>query len=385
MLHKSIFDLIDCIIQCNGINNKSKLIQLVTERFNLTKDRCVYYSEHYSIRFSYSSGKSFSNTVISLSNLQKFDNKPFIVCLVTAKENILYLVNSTFVNKVSHSSQTLTVNNIKGSINGSDIIKVFNDIPNTYTNFEKLFNIHKAVGFDTNLIRLVENTNNISPCGNKFKIIDDNLIYLINSPIRTLDFINSSEYSEVKLELDEKVNQFKNEILIASFIENVNLRGRIIEYLIAGEDNSLRSILIEALHSNISLPSFKTKNNLGDYNKVFEQYKVSTDIKTKIMVLQSNPKAYNIDKVLEFLCMPQSVFLFYFIGIDPNVIVNTILVSLFQKELLQSTIVLKHWAGRNSRGVTQFDGEIIRKLLYTPNNDINFNQSKQFLDYLISL
>jgi len=62
------------------------------------------------------------------------------------------------------------------------------------------------------------------------------------------------------------------------------------------------------------------------------------------MILQSNPKAYNIDKLLDFLSSDDSVFLFYFIGIEPSRIVNQSLVSIFQKDLLNSTIIQSHWA-----------------------------------------
>jgi len=45
----------------------------------------------------------------------------------------------------------------------------FENISNTPENIEKLFNIHLGVGFEGNLIRLVEATNNISPSGKKFE------------------------------------------------------------------------------------------------------------------------------------------------------------------------------------------------------------------------
>ena len=145
--------------------------------------------------------------------------------------------------------------------------------------------------------------------------------------------------------------------------------------------------MVQALHnSNRIIPSFQTQNNLGDYTKIFNKFNTATDVKTKIMVLNSNPKAYNIDKVLEFLAKDKSVFMFYFIGLEPNKIVNQILVSMFQTDLLKSTILLKHWSGRNSRGVTQFQGEIIHKLILSPmNNKIDGAESINFLDKLIEL
>jgi len=385
-MHKDVFTLINFIRGLDGIGNKSTLITKVQNKFHLTKDRSVYYSEHYAIRFSYSSSTSFSNTVISLSNLQKYDDTPFLVCLVTPNKNILYLANTTFLHKISHSSQQLRVDNIRGSINGSDIAKEFNGVNNAPENFSKLFSIHAELGFSKNLPRLVEATTNISPSGSKF-IISTNAKELIETaPERAIKFLASSEYHQLKAELDEKVNQYKTEILIAGFIENVNIRGRIIEYLIAGQDEKLRTNLIEALHShNKVIPSFRTKNDLADYTRIFENYKTATDVKTKIMVLHSNPKAYNIDKLLEFLSEDKSVFMFYFVGIEPDKIVNQILISMFQQDLLGSTILLKHWSGRNSRGVTQFEGITLNKLITSPNNEVDVEESRTFLKTIMGL
>jgi hypothetical protein len=103
------------------------------------------------------------------------------------------------------------------------------------------------------------------------------------------------------------------------------------------------------------------------------------------MILSSNPKGYNIDKLLEFLSKDQSVFMFYFIGLEPNKIVSQILISMFQNDLLKSTILLNHWSGRNSRGVTQFEGSTIHQLIISPNNKIDKQESKNFLETLIKL
>ena len=165
MMNKEIYAFIVFIKSKDGVGNKATLISQTQRKFNLTKDRSIYYSKHFAVRFSYSTSKSFSNTVISLSNLQKYDDKPFLVCLVTPNENILYLANTTFLQKVSHSSQELRTDNIRGSINGSDIVKQFDGLSNSPENFEKLFSIHAELGFDGNLIRLVEAPTTISPSG----------------------------------------------------------------------------------------------------------------------------------------------------------------------------------------------------------------------------
>jgi len=103
------------------------------------------------------------------------------------------------------------------------------------------------------------------------------------------------------------------------------------------------------------------------------------------MILNSNPKAYNIDKMLEFLGTDRSVFLFYFVGVDLGKTVKTVLVSMFQRDLLRSTILLRHWSGRNSRGVTQFEGKAIDELIALPNSSINKGESVKFLKRVMEL
>jgi hypothetical protein len=385
-------DKLDKLIQLvslnHGIGNKARLAEIISGEFNLVADRKVYYCDDFAIRYSSASSSSFSNTVLSLSNLRKVDDIPFIVCLVTPSRNYMFLANTTLLKKISHTSQLLRVDNIRGSFNGSDILRSLAGIQNEPANFRRLFDIHREVGFDGNLPRLVEATNNISPKGAKYEATDGPRRTILESPQRAQDFIESNDSALLKKELDDRVSEFKNEILVASMIDNVNIRGRIIEYLIAGEDEELRNELILALKSASgckAIPEFKTDNSLGDYSRVFERYVTETDVKTKIMILSSNPKAYNLDKILQFLSIKHSVFLFYFIGIDLSGVVSTVLVSMFQKELLQSTILLKHWSGRNSRGVSQFEGKTIESLILNPNNEIDINASRVFLENVISL
>ncbi len=378
--------LVEFIREHDGINDKRRLCQLVSEKFALTKDRSVFYCDDFAIRFSSANGSSFSNTVLSLSNLKKVDVKPFIVCLVTPTANHFFLANTTFLKKISHSSQELRVNNIKGSFNGSDIVREFNGIPNSAENLQRLFAVHASIGFEENLPRLVEATNNISPTGKKYVVTEKAKISILAAPQRALHFIASKESQKLKRELDKKVEKFRNEILLAALIESPKVRGSIIEYLIAGEDEKLRQELVAALKAgDRGIPQFKTENALGDYQKIFSDFHTETDVKTKVMILNSNPKAYNLDKILEFLALEKSVFMFYFVGIEPGKIVSTVLVSMFQERLLEATILLKHWSGRNSRGVTQFEGKAINSLILKP--DFKFDEIKAttFLEKIIAL
>jgi hypothetical protein len=384
-MSRSLKSLVKFIRENDGINDKRRLCRMIFEKFALTKDRSVFYCAEFAIRFSSANSSSFSNTVLSLSNLKKVDDRPFIVCLVTPTTNYCFLANTTFLKKISHSSQELRENNIKGSFNGSDIVRTFEGIPNNAENFERLFEIHAGIGFENNLPRLVEATNDISPSGVKYIVTGKAKNSILDAPQRAIRFVSSSEALELKRELDEKVEKFKTEILTAALIENINVRGRIIEYLIAGKDEKLRRALISALKAgDKGIPQFKTENALGDYQKIFKDYHTETDVKTKIMILNSNPKAYNLDKILEFLALEKSVFMFYFVGVGPE-IVSTILISMFQERLLESTILLKHWSGRNSRGVTQFEGKAINSLILKPEFQIDEAKAAAFLEKIIAL
>ena len=228
-MNSTVEQLIAFLRLHDGINDKAKLAKLADDSFQLTKDRSVYYCQNFAIRFSSSASHNFGNTVLSLSNLQKFDDRPFVVCLVTPSYNYTYLANTTFLKKISHSSQELRENNIRGSFNGSDIMREFEGITNTPENIARLFNIHCGLGFEGNLTRLVEATNNISPSGNKFEANGIQLQLILSAPARAIKFVKSGDSQTLKDELDAKVEKFKNEILLAALIENVNVRGRIID------------------------------------------------------------------------------------------------------------------------------------------------------------
>ncbi|MDD3534893.1 MAG: hypothetical protein PHC50_01915 [Candidatus Cloacimonetes bacterium] len=385
-MKSTLVKLESLVTKYDGINDKSKLTSIVQKRFDLIRDRSVYYRQEFAIRFCKSTTRNLGNTVLSLSNLKKYDDRPFIVCVVTPTKNHLLLANSSFLKKISHSSQELSLNNIKGSFNGSDIVKLFNEKENESTNFDYLFRIHEQIGFDGNFERLVEATLNIQPFGEKPFFTAELEENIFASPERTIEFIGNDCYKILKKELDDKIKEFNNEILIAALINNTNIRGAVIEYLITGEDAVLLKELSQALLSKKeNIPSLERSHELGDYIREFENYNTRTDVKTKVMILRSNPKAYNIDKMLHFLSEQNSVFMLYFVGLGLSAGIKTALTSMFQKELCNSTIILRHWAGRNSRGVTQFDGDIIEKIILNPNNLIDETIAKSLLNRFLTL
>lgn len=376
--NSAVEELISAISKLDGVGDKGSVAEEIRGEFDLTKDRSIYSGRDFSIRFSSAKGRSFANTVLSLSQLQKIDSKPFFVCLVTPQQNHLFLANSTLIRKISHSSHELRENNIRGSFNGSDIVKELGGIENTPANFERLYAEHQQFSFAENLARLVEATNGIVPKYVKKAFSDSELKALDQAVDRAEDFLSRSEFSVLRDDLEARVARVSNEIAIASFIDNVNVRGRIIEYLITATEDESRS-LRDTLLSGAVRPEIHTAHDLGDYARNFEDFSTKTDIKTKVMFLSSNPKGYNVDKLLNFLVEERSVYLIFLVGLDESGNVLTRLTSIFGSTLMNGTSIKEHWSGRGSRGVTQFDGQQVKKLLAGHPNEIDVPAAKRFL------
>jgi len=370
----------------DGIGDKEKLSVLVQKKFNLTKDRKVFSNEFFAIRFSKSEKVKMSNTILSLSALQKYDNRPFIVCIVSSETNYLVLANTTFLKKISHSSKDLRSDNIKGSFNGSDIISEFHGIENQPCNFKSLYEYHEGLPVKDNLERLVESTNGIVGRTQKFIVSEKNKHIITDSVLRAIKFVKSEYFSDLNNDLNDRVGKVQGEIAIAAFIDNVNIRGRIIEYLITDNGSTLKEQIIKSLHKKRTLPQFKTEDKLGDYSKNYNIFNTETDIKTKVLFLDGNPKAYNIDKLLSFLSTEKSVYMIYLLGIDDNKKIISRLVSVFDSRLVNNTQIRDHWAGRQTRGVAQFIGKGLNTILSEDNSStISEKEANQFIEKLIEL
>lgn len=197
-----------------------------------------------------------------------------------------------------------------------------------------MFDIHKELDWDDNLIRLVEATNNIKPIAKIFEPDFAQLSNIYNSIDKATHFIQSENFTKLLNELKQRCEKYKNEILIASRIENNNIRGRLIESLINTDGPEHEKIVEQLKNLEQELPVYDTRNGSGDFCRIYDNEETFTDIKTKIIYLKSNPKAYNIDKFLKQMADPSSIFFFYFIGIDEKKIFNSVLCSVYHKELI---------------------------------------------------
>ena len=73
----------------------------------------------------------------------------------------IFFVQHNLSQKISHSSHNLRIDNIRGSFNGSDIMREIEGLDNSPQNFEEIYELHCCFTFDDNLERLVETTNSI--------------------------------------------------------------------------------------------------------------------------------------------------------------------------------------------------------------------------------
>lgn len=388
-MNGNVHKFVDFIERNKAVNSKEQMIELVCNNFTMVKDgKALYHTDFFAVVFCYSKNNSFSNAVLSLSKLEKYDHIPcFVVVVKKDVDNVIYMINTTFLNKISHSSKDLRVDNIKGSLLGSNIRKNFEEIgkSNKPSDFDDLFSYHQGFTWQENLERLVESTNQIKPQKQKAILGTVEQDNLFKAPERAKEFINSEDYITLVDDLRKRCEEVKDAILVASRIDNVNIRGRLIEVIITSSKEERNQLLINLKRAESLLPTYDTKNELGDYIRHFDKADTYTDIKTKVLYLDSSPKAYNIDKFLECMSKEKTVFMFFFIGIDETGIMNTALVSVFHDQLQETTLLQHHWAGRATRGVAQFNGKTINDILNdnTFKNNICEVKSKEFLKTLL--
>lgn len=316
---------------------KDEIAAATAQQFGLKSARKIYVGRDFAIRFSHASGASFSNVVLSLSALRPFDERPFVVCVVRPSSVEFLLANTTFLKKISHSSHQLRVDNIRGSFLGHDIVRRHGNLENQPENFAALFAAHRERTWEDNLKRLVSATDEIVGTVARMVIDPAQERVILSAADLAAEISNDPEYLAIAGRLAESVEERSADILAAAAIDNVNLRGNRIEQIISDAGNFHR--LDDLIFS------------------IRRRVRVLVDIKTKVLTLQSNPKGFNIDKYLRTLAEGDTLISFFFVGIEPNArVVRTGFASTLDETVINATNVQFHWAGRNSRGVTQLTG-----------------------------
>jgi len=366
MKYNNMIKFIDEFRLTNPHASKQEIVRVVSSEFGLTKYRSIYACSDFAVRFSAAQTPTFSNCVCGLAALRQFDSKPFIVVLIRPDATEYLLANTTFLNKISHSSHELRVDNIRGTFLGSNIIREFSGLANCPDNFEVLFAMHEEFSWDENLERLVEATGNIQGTGHQYCPTQRQLEAILLSPRKAASLTGHTEYIAMQCDLTSRIAAKREMILQHSQIDNVNIRGNMIEQEITGGVN---------------------EHGLGDIMyELCDGIELQVEIKTKLLHKASCPKAYNVDKALEALGNGRTLIAFCFVGIDlPLRTVLSSTVSIFDKTVLDATRVQFHWAGRNSRGVTQLSGDLTGLFSAGFKETIDVPRAKQFLRGLVEL
>lgn len=387
-MNQRAHDFVDYICNKAPKHNKEILQECATREFDLVNDSPVYHCESFAVRFAYtsSSSPSFSNTILALSTLRKYDNIPFFVVVARRDaDNLILLINSTLLRKISHSSQRLSMDNIAGSFNGSDICRTYDGVENKPEFFDDLFAAHERMEWQDNYQRLVKATSEIASTKQRFIPTEREREIIYGSVEKAIEFVRSESFAALRDDLNNRCDENRNAIAIASRKDNTNIRGRLIECLITADEATRTDIPKELTTNNDVLPRYESKNGLGDYIRRFGDTDAYIDIKTKFITLSSNPKGYNIDDFLSQMAMGNSVLLFFFIGLDKTGICCTRLCSVYHKELLYNARIQPHWSGRATRGAVQLNGKAIKSILRQESftNEIDLKEGRDFLKQLL--
>ena len=244
-------------------------------------------------------------------------------------------------------------------------MRSYEGIENCPSNFESLISIHQEFTWEENLERLVEATGNISGTGKKFLPTPSQVAAILKAPQLASDTLAKEEYLRLKRELSQIVDERASQILELAEIDNVNVRGNRIEQTITGGIN---------------------EHSLADLVRRIGDVILQLEIKTKLMDRASSPKAYNVDKALSILSSGNALIAFCFVGIDVrSQKATTSTVSIFDTTVINATRIQFHWAGRNSRGVTQLTGDLTPLFSPSYSERIDVAQAAGFLKKLIDL
>ena len=333
---------------------KSVVGELLEKEFKLEiLDRNLFAHKDFKIRVASinSDSQQLSNTIKSFDSIIKYDDLPIILMIVSPNQIYYRLANLTFIKKVSHSSKLLEVSNIKGSINGSDIMSEFNGLENSKENFDKLFSMHLLENKKENIERIVRETHDIKASVSTGKKISVSLKDFEKYIKTENKLLTSKEFSIIEDTDRKKILNLSKEIIeVFETVDNVNLQGNTIEQLITGSGNT------HGIEDTI-------------YESVYGKIKI--DYKTKNLNKKSSPKAVDINKLVETIA-EGSRFLFQLVEYNPeNKEISTCLFSPFEEYVINNSLVQHHWSGRGSLGHIQFNNKVKGRNIYENRREIN--------------
>jgi hypothetical protein len=344
---------------------KDSLVTELTRKFALTKRGALLVGDAFAVRVSQNSADTgFPNAVVAFKKIVENDNRPVVVCLLTPRRCNLYLANTTFLRKVSHSSHGLTKEKLVGSILGSDILAEYEGIGNVSENLPALWDRHQRADRAAHQARIIAATHGIGVSAVTWIPSSQETDRILASPELARGISGTPEYAQLATRLNTAIQQQRAAILAAARNPNAKRRGDCIEEIVTGAAKN---------------------QGLGDLTVQILATTISIDVKSKRLDLSSAPKAYNVDKVLRYLSQGSRLLAILFIGVDPSrEVLTTRVVSVFDRTLVAASRIDVRWSGRGTRGTVQFSGDIDAIWNEDFVEAIEIEEAKQFLWKLIS-
>ncbi len=343
---------------------KDALVAALIEHFSLEQDGALLVGSQFVVRVSQNSADAgFPNAVVALKKIVKYDDRPVIVCLITPNRCVLLLANTTFLRKVSHSSHSLAEHKLVGSILGSDVLPSHEGTSNTPDNFARLWKRHQQTDRASNLLRIITATRARGSAATMWFPSPIEIERILAAPQLAYTISGKAEYARIAMDLDAGIQLKRSAILAAACDPNHKTRGDRIESIVTGvaKNQGLGDLTVQVLTSTISI-----------------------DVKAKRLDLSSAPKAYNVDKVLHDLSAGNRLLAILFVGVDPTRdLLNTRLVSMFDRTLLAAVRLDPRWSGRGTRGTVQFSGDLGAVWRVGFRETIDVAESGEFLRRLI--
>lgn len=279
------------------------------------------------------SKKSNSNTVTSLKNILKHDDVPFIAVFLDRAAVRFMLANSSLVKKASHTSQGITHQRIKGSINGGDILNALGDTPNDRTHLDALFAQHVEEDHAEHRERIVEATLAIKgrapSAAPDWEAVDRNLS-------AGSGLLDNATLQEIRAKLFERVEQMKDAILACASHTTPKAFGDCVERMILGADPA---------------------HALGDI--LFAYGRIAVDIKARKAGVPSSPKAVNVQKLVDHLSTGPGAALYFMVTVDvAKGTLSCNLIQMLHPDLLPHYWHDVRWSGRGSLGTLSFKGDL---------------------------
>lgn len=358
-------------------NNKKTAKQIKEEiekefgkKFNIEKNRSLWIFSDFVIRFSsVENEKNGGNTICSFKKIIKYDYIPCICCVIRPQKVDFFLMNLSFVKKISHSSIRLIKDKIRGSINLPDILKIYQDIPNSFNNFNKLFFIHKNQNKNNNIERIIGNTENVVSNKIKFNPTDEEKIKIIKAIYLSKEISDSEQYKNIDYQLKEEIKYKKMSIIQCAKENNTKNRGDSIEKIITGTE---------------------IDHDICDFEKTFyynlNEIHLGIGLKTRTLSgKNSSPCLYNIDKMLRYLSIDYNLFSLFMIRINiEEEKIDSVLISIFDQIILKKTMINPHWASKNSRGHAQLSHKNCQSIYnYDFKEKIDIDIAKEYIEKLL--